>query len=79
MRLHPFGKRIEPRCKYCANGRPSIDGVNILCPRRGVVTPDAKCRRFVYDPLLRVPQTAPTLPTFSEDDFSLEGDDGIVL
>jgi len=66
-----FDPKIEPSCSYCAHGAPTQDGDSILCPRHGVMLPSASCRRFVYDPLARVPSRQPKLPQFDADDFSL--------
>ena len=33
-----FQKKIEPRCAYCKRGTP-LEGEQILCPKKGVVTP----------------------------------------
>ena len=49
-----FEKSIEPRCAYCAHGRP-LDQEQIVCPRKGVMDPGSHCRSFRYDPLKRVP------------------------
>ena len=45
-----FEKSIEPRCAYCAHGRP-LDQEQIVCPRKGVMDPGSHCRSFRYDPL----------------------------
>ncbi len=34
-----FGSRIDPSCRYCAQGTPTQDGLAILCLRRGVMGP----------------------------------------
>lgn len=68
-----FSKDIEPRCEYC---RKAIvfDGCDeIGCRRRGIVSPDDKCRRFVYDPLKRVPDPPRSYKEkeFDAEDFTL--------
>ena len=51
---NPFRKDIEPRCAYCAHGKP-LGADQIVCSRRGVVDSADSCRHFRYDPLRRVP------------------------
>lgn len=72
MKNRLCGKNIEPCCKLCSAGRLSPDGKTVLCPRRGVMTPNDRCRRFTYDPLRRIPQKEAPLPQFSAEDFLLE-------
>ena len=43
----------------------------ILCIQQGVVAPYYACRRFQYDPLLRVPSRQPQLPAYQHSDFTL--------
>ncbi len=66
-----FDPHIEPSCSYCQYGTATKDGLAILCRRRGVMLPDSFCRRFRYDPLLRVPSRQPRLPQYDAEDFTL--------
>lgn len=66
-----YGSKIAPACAYCASATPAADPKMILCKRRGVVAPHFSCRKFVYDPLLRVPYRQ-ELPDFDPKDFSLD-------
>ncbi len=66
-----FGSRIEPACRYCGHGRESADGRMILCPHQGVTAPYSSCRKYRYDPLLRVPSRQPVLPKYDRSDFEL--------
>lgn len=66
------GATIPPACEYCAYGRKATDPRMILCEKKGVVSPQDHCRRYEYDPLLRVPRRQPRLPSFSPEDFSLD-------
>lgn len=77
MRLNQLvRKNIEPRCTYCANSTPLEKEPYLLCRKRGVVEGGDHCRRFRYDPFRRIPpKPAKLCFHFSEDDFSLEGDD----
>lgn len=72
MKRKLYGNAITPACGICGNGRRSCDGKVILCLRRGVVEPSARCRKFRYDPLRRVPYTQPALATYSEEDFRID-------
>lgn len=67
-----FNKKIEPSCAYCRRGR-AVDAETVLCPKRGVCTPEGACRSFRYDPLKRVPKRAavPDFSRFDDEDFSL--------
>ena len=67
-----FQKDIEPRCAYCKRGTP-LDGEQVICIRRGIVSPTGSCRRFKYDPLKRVPPRPAKFSGggLSGDDFKL--------
>ena len=64
-----FGNNIPPRCDYCRFYQKNISG-NPSCPY-GLQTIGEPCKRYVYDPLKREPQSVPTLPKFTADDFKL--------
>lgn len=67
-----FQKKIDPRCAYCKRGTTLADG-NVLCPKKGVVTPAGSCHAFRYEPMKRTPPK-PMLPDFSklkDEDFTL--------
>lgn len=49
-----FNKHIEPRCGYCQWATP-LDGEQMMCVKKGIVTCAGSCRRFQYDPLMRTP------------------------
>ena len=66
-----FSKEIPPACKYCAFGTPAPATDEILCRRKGVVSPDGHCRRYKYDVLKRIPRVGPELEHFTEADFEL--------
>ncbi|MFI3170225.1 MAG: hypothetical protein R3Y06_09805 [Faecalibacterium sp.] len=67
-----YGKTIPPACEYCAHGSRAKNPDLILCTKLGVVSPLYHCRRYQYDPLLRVPKRMPKLPSFSSNDFTLD-------
>ena len=67
-----FQKKIEPRCAYCANGRLMGED-RIVCPKKGVMDAASHCRKFVYDPLRRIPPRPMTAPCAvpQDEDFTL--------
>ena len=72
MKFRFFGKNIEPACEYCALGKLTSDGKNVLCKKKGVTALHFKCRRFRYDPLRRIPKRpVPTTAEFTKEDFEL--------
>ena len=71
VRRKLYGNAIQPCCEYCSRARRATDGRVMLCPRRGVVPLYMHCRRFVYDPLKRVPYRQPALEKFQPEDFTL--------
>ena len=67
-----FGNHKEPRCETCANGKLTADGKTVLCQRGGALPLSHSCRRYVYDPLRRVPKRRPLLGEYSAADFALD-------
>lgn len=67
-----FRKNMEKRCAYCARGC-TINETQVACERKGIVDAAYHCRRFVYDPLRRVPPRPAALNTerYSAEDFKL--------
>lgn len=49
-----FRKKMDPRCAYCAKGR-TLDEEQVICVKKGIVSPSDHCSAFTYDPLRRVP------------------------
>ena len=66
-----FSRDISPACKYCAYGRASAGGDEVLCEKRGVMLPDSSCKKFSYDPLKREPSRRGAPSGFTAEDFSL--------
>ncbi|MDL2324464.1 hypothetical protein LJC61_04865 [Ruminococcaceae bacterium OttesenSCG-928-A16] len=66
-----FGNSITPACIYCQFGRPSPDGIMVLCKKFGPVSPYYSCKKYIYNPIKRVPRKAPKLPSFSPEDFDI--------
>ncbi len=66
-----FDKEISPKCEYCETGVATADGKEILCRRKGVMSPDSFCKKFRYDPLKRKPTVVQISSGFTQDDFKL--------
>ena len=52
-----FRKKIERACSYCLYGA-NLDEDQTLCSKKGIRSPDDKCRKFKYDPCKRIPPKA---------------------
>ena len=70
MKKKMFGNDIIPNCNYCKNF--IVTPEESYCEYSKTIKKD-KCRKFEYNPLLRVPQTAPAMMTFSKEDFEIWG------
>ena len=47
--MNLFQRKIEPRCAYCAHGKP-LGADQIVCPKKGVMSAGSHCRSFRYVP-----------------------------
>ena len=56
-------------CLYCENASPLPNSDEVICKTKGVVSEDYSCRKFLYDPLKRIPNQAPKLPSIDPDDL----------
>lgn len=67
-----FRKKIEPSCSYCAHGT-KLNEEQVLCSKKGPVTLDGRCGKFLYDPCKRVPLKAKALDfsKYDREDYSL--------
>lgn len=67
-----FRKNVAKFCSYCTHAGTSGNG-QMLCSKKGFVSPDGKCWRFRYDPLKRIPSRykSKDFRQFKEEDFSL--------
>ena len=68
MKKKMFGNDIIPNCNYCKNF--IVTPEESYCEYSKTIK-KGKCRKFEYNPLLRVPQTAPAMMTFSKEDFEI--------
>ncbi|MDY4588838.1 MAG: hypothetical protein SPD47_10340 [Oscillospiraceae bacterium] len=50
-----FGNNIKPSCKYCELGTAG-EGDKITCSKMGEVKAYDSCKKFVYNPLKRIPK-----------------------
>lgn len=55
-------KDIEKVCAYCEYARDTHDSEFLVCSKKGVVHAMYKCRKFIYDPMKRVPKAPPSPP-----------------
>ena len=67
-----FRKKIAKSCSYCAHS-VQLNDEQVLCIKRGVVSPEGKCRKFTYEPYKRIPSKPKALnfEKYNEEDFSL--------
>ena len=67
-----FKKKISRSCSYCKYST-KLDDTQVLCAKRGVVSADKSCHKFVYDPFRRIPPKAKAsdFSQFNDEDFSL--------
>ena len=67
-----YGKGIVPMCAYCAKGTLSFDKKNVKKKKKGIVELNYSCRRFKYDPLLRIPKIPQEIEKFKIEDFKID-------
>ena len=61
-------KDIPVACEFCEHAVLINDEENVLCGKKGIIGKGASCRKYVYDPLKRVPKPLPEIPHLTEDD-----------
>ncbi len=49
-------KGIEKICAYCEYARDTHDREFVICTKKGIVHAMGKCRKFIYDPMKRMPR-----------------------
>ncbi len=67
----PRGTDFAKVCAYCEKATILADHDTVLCSRYGVVPAGGVCRKFLYDPLKRVPAPPLIPPEVSEVDLTL--------
>ena len=67
-----FRKKMPRSCNYCIHGT-KLNENEILCVKRGVMSVDKSCRKFIYDPFKRIPlkQKASDFSKYDNEDYSL--------
>lgn len=63
-----FGNGIAPSCSYCQFGTRSKDG-KITCEKSGTVEPDSSCKKWIYDPIQRIPKKQLDIPSTPDNDI----------
>lgn len=65
-----FGGKILPNCEYCFHGAKK--DCETLCTL-SLKLEEGKCKKFYYNPLLRIPHEPPTIDDgiFKKEDFSI--------
>lgn len=63
-----FGAHIKPNCAYCENSS-SENGISFCKKSRHIE--NNKCRKFRYNPLMRVPLHTTFKSKYNEDDFRI--------
>ncbi len=64
-------KNYTKQCSNCFYGRTTKDRTEVLCEKKGIVSPDYKCRHYRYDPLKRVPNKTVIDTNYTAEDFKL--------
>jgi len=67
MKRKLFGNTIYINCNYCNN---FVHEDGYYCDKNREIR-NEKCRKFDYNPLLRVPNNEPVMMQFSKEDFVL--------
>lgn len=62
-------KEYPASCAYCEYGRLSPGGLSVLCVKKGIMSPEGKCRKFVYDPTRREPKVPLAVPKADTSDY----------
>lgn len=63
-----FGNNIQVSCDYCNHSK--IQGDVQFCTVNKVLK-NGKCRKFVYNPTMRIPKLVNIVQKFTEEDFKL--------
>lgn len=63
-----FGKNIELSCNYCVHSQIKNDCQ--FCTANRVIK-NGKCRKYSYNPIMRVPMRMNNLPKYDPSDFAL--------
>ena len=64
--------QLERMCITCEHSVSLVDESIVLCKRRGIVPAGNICKRFVYDPLKRIPPRRTAAPKLDYIDIDSE-------
>ena len=62
---------IEEKCCYCESASPIRETSGYICNKKGVVSYNFKCKKFVFDPTKLIPVLPARPLEYSPDDFKL--------
>ncbi len=63
-----FGNNIEVSCSYCVHSK--INNGAQFCTMNKILK-NGKCRKYEYNPMMRVPSKQNVLPKYKPEDFAL--------
>jgi len=64
-------RSIEKKCCYCEHAMPIRETTGYICKRKGVVSYNFTCKKFIFDPIKLVPVLPAKPLRFSPDDFKI--------
>jgi hypothetical protein len=62
---------IEKKCCYCENASPIRETSGYICKKKGIVSYNFKCKKFIFDPIKLSPMLPPKPMEYSPEDFKL--------
>ena len=62
---------IEKKCCYCENAAAIRDTNGYICKKKGVVSYNFTCKKFVFDPIKLSPMLPAKTLQFSSEDFEI--------
>ncbi len=68
MNKEIFGNNIETNCEYCDNFNKSNN--EFRCDKKKEIK-KGKCRKFEYNPTLRIPKSKAKMMKFKKEDFEI--------
>ena len=71
MKKRLYGNAVTKSCRYCSHGRGRLSHGTVQCELKGNVSADHSCRKFDYDPMLRLPRKKPSIIKVDPEDFKL--------
>jgi len=62
---------IEEKCCYCENALPIRETIGYICKKRGIVSYNFRCKKFVFDPIKLSPMLPAKPREYSPEDFQV--------